>query len=113
MAAKAELTRGVITLQQTEQWHILTDQPMRALRKPLVNFEGCTTASQCIGSIDVPNPADCWQVTMGAKKNMGQEVIELDDSEQVVEKDEFDDLFDDLDDFEIESDEFDDLLDEF
>ena len=39
--------------------------------------------------------------------------IELDDSEQVVEKDEFDDLFDDLDDFEIESDEFDDLLDEF
>ena len=48
-----------------------------------------------------------------AKKNMDQPAIELDDSEQVVEKDEFDDLFDDLDDFEIESDEFDDLLDEF
>ncbi len=48
-----------------------------------------------------------------AKKNLDQAVIELDDSEQVVEKDEFDDLFDDLDDFEIESDEFDDLLDEF
>ena len=48
-----------------------------------------------------------------AKKNVDQPAIELDDSEQVVEKDEFDDLFDDLDDFEIESDEFDDLLDEF
>ena len=48
-----------------------------------------------------------------AKKNADQPAIELDDSEQVVEKDEFDDLFDDLDDFEIESDEFDDLLDEF
>tara|TARA_B100000945_G_C20406445_1_gene610294 strand:- start:576 stop:1634 length:1059 start_codon:yes stop_codon:yes gene_type:complete len=48
-----------------------------------------------------------------AKKNLDQPAIELDDSEQVVEKDEFDDLFDDLDDFEIESDEFDDLLDEF
>jgi hypothetical protein len=30
-----------------------------------------------------------------------------------LELDEFDDLFDDLDDVEIESDEFDDLLDDF
>ncbi|MBQ59539.1 MAG: hypothetical protein CMA66_03205, partial [Euryarchaeota archaeon] len=37
--------------------------------------------------------------------------IELEDEEQEV--DEFDDLFDDLDDVVIESDEFDDLLDDF
>ena len=30
MAAKAELTRGVMTLQQTEQWHFLTLKPMTA-----------------------------------------------------------------------------------
>ena len=68
MAQMAELTRGVMMLQQTEQWHFLTDAPMHALRKPPVNFEGCMAASQCIGPIDVPNPADAWQVTVAAKK---------------------------------------------
>jgi len=38
--------------------------------------------------------------------------IELDDDEE-QEVDEFDDLFNDLDDVVIESDEFDDLLDDF
>ena len=52
------------------------------------------------------------------KKNVEQNVeqeapIELDDSEAPVQADEFDDLFDDLDDIDIETDEFDDLLDEF
>ena len=61
MAAKAELTRGVMTLQQTEQWHFLTLEPMTALRKPLVNFPDCTTASQCIGPIDMPNPEESWR----------------------------------------------------
>ena len=70
MAQKAELTRGVMTLQQTEQWHFLTDAPLHALRKPLVNFPGCTTASQCVGPIDVPNPAEAWQVTVAAKKKV-------------------------------------------
>ena len=68
MAAKAELTRGVMTLQQTEQWHFLTLEPMTALRKPLVNFPVCTTASQCIGPIDMPNPEAGWQLTVKAKK---------------------------------------------
>ena len=68
MAAKAELTRGVMTLQQTEQWHFLTLEPMTALRKPLVNFPGCTTASQCIGPIDMPNLEEGWQLTVEAKK---------------------------------------------
>ena len=68
MAAKAELTRGVMTVQQTEQWHFLTHEPMKGLRKPLINFPDCTTASQCIGPIDVPNPEDTWQVTVAAKK---------------------------------------------
>ena len=48
-----------------------------------------------------------------AKKSGEQPAIEIDEPETVAEPDEFDDLFDDLDDFEIESDEFDDLLDEF
>jgi len=49
-----------------------------------------------------------------AKQNAEQEAaIELDDSEPPTQKDEFDDLFDDLDDIDIETDEFDDLLDEF
>ena len=49
-----------------------------------------------------------------AKQNAEQEAaIELDESEAPVQVDEFDDLFDDLDDLDIESDEFDDLLDEF
>ena len=48
------------------------------------------------------------------KQNAEQEAaIELDDSEAPVQADEFDDLFDDLDDIDIKSDEFDDLLDEF
>ncbi len=49
-----------------------------------------------------------------AKQNTEQEAaIELDDSEPPTQKDEFDDLFDDLDDIDNETDEFDDLLDEF
>ena len=44
------------------------------------------------------------------KKTAEQPAIELDDE---PEKDEFDDLFSDLDDIEIDTDEFDDLLDEF
>jgi hypothetical protein len=49
-----------------------------------------------------------------AKQNAEQEAaIELDESEPPTQKDEFDDLFDDLDDIDIETDEFDDLLDEF
>ena len=71
MAAKAELTRGVMTLQQTEQWHFLTLEPMTALRKPLVNFPDCTTASQCIGPIDMPNLEEGWQLTVEAKKVYG------------------------------------------
>ena len=48
------------------------------------------------------------------KQNAEQEAaIELDESEPPTQKDEFDDLFDDLDDIDIETDEFDDLLDEF
>ena len=39
--------------------------------------------------------------------------IELDEPEAPVPKDEFDDLFSDLDEIDIETDEFDDLLDEF
>ena len=70
MAAKAELTRGVMTLQQTEQWHFLTLEPMTALRKPLVNFPGCTTASQCIGPIDMPNLEEGWQLTVEANKSV-------------------------------------------
>ena len=70
MAAKAELTRGVMTLQQTEQWHFRTLEPMTALRKPLVNFPDCTTASQCIGPIDMPNPEEGWQLTVEAKKGV-------------------------------------------
>ena len=70
MTAKADLTRGVMTLQQTEQWHFITAEPMKALRKPLVNFPDCTTASQCIGPIDVPNPEDAWKVTVAAKKKI-------------------------------------------
>ena len=49
-----------------------------------------------------------------AKQNVEQEAaIELDESEPPTLKDEFDDLFDDLDDTDMETDEFDDLLDEF
>ena len=49
-----------------------------------------------------------------AKQNAEQEAaIELDDQENPSQQDEFDDLFNDLDDLEIEADEFDDLLDEF
>ena len=49
-----------------------------------------------------------------AKQNAEQEAaIELDDQETPSQQDEFDDLFNDLDDLEIEADEFDDLLDEF
>ena len=44
------------------------------------------------------------------KKTAEQPAIELDDE---PEKDEFDDLFSDLDDIDIDTDEFDDLLDEF
>ena len=48
-----------------------------------------------------------------AKQNLEQEAaIELDDQEVPATKDEFDDLFSDLDDIDIETDEFDDLLDE-
>ena len=66
MAAKAELTRGVMTVHQTEPWPFRTLEPMKALRKPLVHFPDCTTASQCIGPIDVPNPAGVWQLTVAA-----------------------------------------------
>ena len=49
-----------------------------------------------------------------AKQNAEQEAaIELDDQETLPQQDEFDDLFNDLDNLEIEADEFDDLLDEF
>ena len=49
-----------------------------------------------------------------AKQNAEQEAaIELDDQETPSQQDEFDDLFNDLDNLEIEADEFDDLLDEF
>lgn len=49
-----------------------------------------------------------------AKQNAEQEAaIELDDQETPSQHDEFDDLFNDLDDLELEADEFDDLLDEF
>jgi len=49
-----------------------------------------------------------------AKQNAEQEAaIELDDQETPPQQDEFDDLFNDLDNLEIEADEFDDLLDEF
>lgn len=49
-----------------------------------------------------------------AKQNAEQEAaIELDESEPPTQQDEFDDLFDDLDDVGLETDEFDDLLDEF
>ena len=48
------------------------------------------------------------------KQNAEQEAaIELDESEPPTQKDEFDDLFDDLDDIDIETDDFDDLLNEF
>ena len=68
MAAQAELTRGVMTVHQTEQWHFLTLEPMKALRQPLVHFPDCTTASQCIGPIDMPNLEEGWQLTVEAKK---------------------------------------------
>ena len=49
-----------------------------------------------------------------AKQNAEQDAaIELDDQETPSQQDEFDDLFNDLDNLEIEADEFDDLLDEF
>ena len=49
-----------------------------------------------------------------AKQNLEQEAaIELDEPEAPVPRDEFDDLFSDLDDIDLETDEFDDLLDEF
>ena len=49
-----------------------------------------------------------------AKQNLEQEAaIELDELEAPVPRDEFDDLFSDLDDIDLETDEFDDLLDEF
>jgi len=52
------------------------------------------------------------------KKNAKQSgeqdaAIELDEPEELPLKDEFDDLFSDLDDIDTETDEFDDLLDEF
>ena len=52
------------------------------------------------------------------KKNAKQSgeqdaAIEIDESEELPPKDEFDDLFSDLDDLDTETDEFDDLLDEF
>ena len=69
----AELVRGVMTLRQTEHWFFVTRSTMQCLRKPLVNFPKCTTASQCIGPVDLPNPDDkttSWHLTFGAKKNM-------------------------------------------
>ena len=68
MEARCDLTRGVMTLPQTEMWHFITAEPMHALRKPLIHFPKSTTASQCIGPIDVPLPQDAWQVTVAAKK---------------------------------------------
>lgn len=49
-----------------------------------------------------------------AKKNAEQQAaIELDEPETPNQNDEFDDLFNDLNDIDMETDEFDDLLDEF
>ena len=56
MESRCELTRGIMTLPQTEMWHFITSEPMRALRKPLIHFPQSTTASQCIGPLDVPPP---------------------------------------------------------
>jgi hypothetical protein len=76
IARKAEICRGVMTLHQTEQWSFITKEAMRALRKPLVNFKGCTTASQCIGPIDLPDGKDVWQLTVGVKKKIYGDAIQ-------------------------------------
>ena len=36
MEARCDLTRGVMTLPQTEMWHFIISEPMRALRKQLL-----------------------------------------------------------------------------
>ena len=76
IARKAEICRGVMTLHQTEQWSFITKEAMRALRKPLVNFKSCTTASQCIGPIDLPDSKDVWQLTVGVKKKIYGDAIQ-------------------------------------
>ena len=72
-SAADSLIRGVMTLRQTEHWLFVTRSTMQCLRKPLVRFPKCTTASQCIGPVDLPNPDDkttSWHLTFGAKKKI-------------------------------------------
>ena len=76
IARKAEICRGIMTLHQTEQWSFVTKDAMKALRKPLVNFKNCTTASQCIGPIDLPDSKDVWQLTVGVKKQIYGDAIQ-------------------------------------
>ena len=75
LARKAEAVRGVMTLHQTEQWFFVTSQTMQANRKALVNFPNCTTASQCIGPIDVPDPTKGWHLTVRAKRKIYGEAM--------------------------------------
>ena len=70
MAKRAEICRGIMTLHQTEQWSFVTKEVMSALRKPLVGFPQCTTASQCIGPTDLPDNDDAWKLTVGVKKKI-------------------------------------------
>ena len=75
LARKAEAVRGVMTLHQTEQWFFVTSHAMQANRKALVNFPACTTASQCIGPIDVPDPTKGWHLTVRAKRKIYGEAM--------------------------------------
>ena len=75
MRRKLELARGVMTLNQTEQWMFITKEPMRALSKATINFPKCSTAGQCLGPIDLPENGDVWQLTHGVKKKIFGEAM--------------------------------------
>ena len=75
MRRKLELARGVMTLNQTEQWMFITKEPMRALSKATINFPKCSTAGQCLVPIDLPENGDVWQLTHGVKKKIFGEAM--------------------------------------
>ena len=72
MERRADLTRGVMTLPQSEMWHFVSTfgDYMRALRKAQVHFPKSSTAAQCIGPVDVLQVEDAWQLTVGAQKRI-------------------------------------------
>jgi len=72
-AKRRDITRGSLSLDITENYHLVSRYQLQTIKRPRLNFKGLSTASTGIAPVPMPSLTDTtetWQMTVADKKKV-------------------------------------------